>query len=467
MHEKHSMRCIDTWRAFIFAMALCLPLATQAAATIQLVNLDGPGEGFNDTTPFVPVGGNTATTLGQARLNAFQYAANIVGAQLTSGVTIRVEINMDPMGGTASSATVGGAGPNTAFANFSGAPVANTWYVAALANKFSGMDLNPPPDIYEADIGATFNSDVDNGTVLGATNWYYGLDGDPGGHIDFVSAVLHELVHGLGFISFVELATGAKAQGLNDAYTRHIEHHGATPSDYPSMSNAQRVTASSSDPNLHWTGPAVTAVAGGHVRMHGPNPQSPGSSVSHFSSALSPNQLMEPSYMGPIHSLGLAAQALADIGWTITPPPNSMPLPSVPSSFSCMDGASGVFNSTDPAVARPLGAVIVSGQLVVQLGTVAFAAGVDVYVVAQLPSGEQLIMNSLKQWLPYPANTVPYRAGSASALGFDSLWQAPLANLSPGAHAAYTVIVPAGTDPATFNLASSSYYLWCMTRTLP
>jgi hypothetical protein len=73
-------------------------------------------------------------------------------------------------------------------------------------------------------------------------------------------------------------------------------------------------------------------------------------------------------------------------------------------------------------------------------------------------------MNSSKQWLPYPANTVPYRAGSASAVNFDLLWQAPL---PAGAYVAYTVVVPAGTNPATFNLASSRYYLWCTTRTLP
>ncbi len=162
-----------------------------------------------------------------------------------------------------------------------------------------------------------------------------------------------------------------------------------------------------------------------------------------------------------------AAAALALASTLPPPPPGNMPLPTGPTPFSCQDGASGVFSSTDPASARPLGAVNASGQLLVQLGTAAFAAPIDIYVVAQLPNGQQLIMNSLKQWLPYPTNTVPYRAGSASALILDTLWQAPLASISPGAYAAYTVIVPAGTNPMTFSLASSSYYLWCATRTLP
>ena len=161
------------------------------------------------------------------------------------------------------------------------------------------------------------------------------------------------------------------------------------------------------------------------------------------------------------------AAALALASTLPPPPPPSMPLPTAPTSFSCVDGAGGVVNSTSPAAARPLGAVNAGGQLLVQLGTVAFAAPIDVYVVAQLPSGEQLIMNNLKQWLPYPANTVPYRAASSSALSLDTLFQTPLASLPPGAYAAYTVIVPVGTSPTTFNLASSNYYLWCATRIFP
>ena len=60
-------------------LSLLLLLASQlvSAAGIIIQNSDGSGEGFNDQTPFTPVGGNHAVTLGQARLNALQYAANI------------------------------------------------------------------------------------------------------------------------------------------------------------------------------------------------------------------------------------------------------------------------------------------------------------------------------------------------------------------------------------------------------
>jgi hypothetical protein len=59
-----------------------------ASANIVIQNSDPAGVGFNDPTPATPVGGNNGTTLGQQRLNAFQYAANLWGATLTSGPTI-------------------------------------------------------------------------------------------------------------------------------------------------------------------------------------------------------------------------------------------------------------------------------------------------------------------------------------------------------------------------------------------
>ncbi len=63
--------------ALAFAAICGLGAASaNAAATIVIVNGDPAGVGFNDPTGTAPVGGNTGTTLGQQRLNAFQAAAN-------------------------------------------------------------------------------------------------------------------------------------------------------------------------------------------------------------------------------------------------------------------------------------------------------------------------------------------------------------------------------------------------------
>src|SRR5262249_38452364 len=161
-----------------------------------------------------PVGGNAGTTLGAQRLNAFQYAANLWGALLVSPVTIRVGAKFDPLSCNASSAILGSAGATEVFRDFAGAPQPGTWYPQALANALFGSDLDPQAD----DIQATFNSAI--GTTCAFPNvWYYGLDGaPPNGQIDFVSVVVHELGHGLGFQTFMSTSTGAKLLGFNDTF---------------------------------------------------------------------------------------------------------------------------------------------------------------------------------------------------------------------------------------------------------
>jgi hypothetical protein len=330
------------YQKMILSLALVLIAFSLAsvpayAATLTVVNADGAGEGFNDATTWTPTGNNPATTIGQARLNAFQYAADIWGGLLDSAVEIKIQAQWNPLTCSASGGVLGSAGPSTAHANFTGAPVGNTWYVHALANAIYGSDLNPAVN----DINAQFNSAIDNNNAcLNGTNWYYGYDGNAGGDIEFVTVVLHEIGHGLGFLSLVNLTTGEKMSGIDDAYMRFLEHHGATPSDYPSMTNAQRVTASISgnyEPpetpalhysNLHWIGPQVMAggtatltsgMDGGHVQMYAPNPQEPGSSVSHFSTTLFPNQLMEPSYTGVNHNPQFDVDLLKEIGWPLIP----------------------------------------------------------------------------------------------------------------------------------------------------
>lgn len=293
---------------------LCLFATSLALADIVIVNRDGVAEGFNALTPVTPAGGNAAITLGQARLNAFRHAASLIDAMVDSSVPMRVDARMDPLGGEINAAVLGHAGTVTVLRDFTDAPLENTWYPSALANKLAGEDLTPE----HGDIEATFNSDVDGALVLGSIGWYYGLDGNPTGHdVDFVSTVLHEIIHGLGFQTFVELETGSKLVGSDDAFMVHLEHHGASPAAFADMSDAQRVAAMTASGELHWSGDQVTSTANGHVEMYAPDPVEPGSSVAHFSTSLSPDDLMEP-FSTQAYETALAAALLADIGWGST-----------------------------------------------------------------------------------------------------------------------------------------------------
>jgi hypothetical protein len=324
MERKSNVKPFLISSLAVLAVSLLSIPRADAVATITVNNLDGPGEGFNDPTPFTAVGGNPATTLGAARLLAFRHAAFLWGSRLQSDVEIQIDAQLDPLTCNAGSGVLGAAGPTTAHRDFAMAPLANTWYVQALANAIAGIDLDPAT----ADATATFNSDVDdNPNCLTGVTWYYGVDGNPPfGQIDFVTVVLHELTHSLGFLSLVDLATGAKFFGFDDVYSNFLQQQGAVPPDYPSMTDAQRLIASQSDPNLVWNGPNVTAdemlAAGlnmGLVRMYGPSPAEPGSSVSHFSTALLPNELMEPFITGVDHEPGLSLSLLEDLGWAQQP----------------------------------------------------------------------------------------------------------------------------------------------------
>jgi hypothetical protein len=341
----------------VLALLCVVGLATGAgAATIVINNIDGAGEGFNDPTAVAPVGGNPGITLGQQRLNAFQYAADLAAFCLVSNVPIEVNAAMNPLTCTPSSAVLGSAGAVGVLRDFAGAPLAGTWYPIALGNAITGVDNDPG----NPDISAQFNSSINgNASCLAGYSWYYGYDGIlPPNTIDFVSVVLHELLHGLGFQSFINVSTGAEFMSFDDVYEANSEHHGAVTSALTLMTNAQRATAVKADPNLHWVGSNVTAASGiliggvsnGHVRLHGPATLAPGSTFSHWSTALLPNELMEPNYTGVNHNRGLATELLTDIGWTL-----QCPVAVAISSFTVRPGARGAqlsarFESTFPTV---------------------------------------------------------------------------------------------------------------------
>jgi hypothetical protein len=239
--------------------------------------------------------------------------------------------------------------------DFEGAPLSATYYPVALANALAGKDLNGSiPELW-----ITLNASLDSDTVLGERRWYYGHDGGVfcglgGCDIDLVSVFLHEIAHGLGFTTFFNYNSGEKfatrmrcldlapcaadddcvvgqcaLRGYDDRYLLQLVD-GATGAPLAAMTPGERAAVIVSDGRLAWSGENLALASAllstgadlnGDVHMHDPARIARGSSVSHFSPALYPDQFMEPGYTGPNHDTGLpgglAADLLADLGWTL------------------------------------------------------------------------------------------------------------------------------------------------------
>lgn len=243
-----------------------LALAAAQAATINVINIDAPGVGFNDGTAAAPVGGNPGTTVGEQRQIVFAFVADFWARRLRSDVPIDVLATFDALPCTAASGVLGAAGAYNVFADFpNGRPA--TWYPGALANKLAAVKLEPNPDPFvSADIISFFNGDLGKPGCLEGLSFYLGLDGkaDPATQIDLLTTVLHEFGHGLGFQTFTDDATGAlfPGPGFPDIQFPSIwDYHLFDPQQrrsWAQMTDAQRVTSAITPRNLVWSGKEVT-----------------------------------------------------------------------------------------------------------------------------------------------------------------------------------------------------------------
>jgi len=307
-----------------------------SASTIQL----SFNNGFSDATVIAAVGGNNGTSIGAQRKLSFIKAAEILADQVASSQVLIVDADFTLLSCDASSATLGSAGASTNTGNVAPMPagaVINTFYPIGLINSLGNTDYAGGL----SDITAQFNSNIGNVGCLQASNgWYYGFDTPPGNYIGFTTVLLHEMTHGLGFASLVDASTGVKPSGLDDIFSNNLysQANGAAWSAAGGLSNAQRAASAVSVTGLLWNASNVNTEAvgeltagfqnndgdpaftsGDRVQMYAPNPVEGGSSVSHFNTAASPDELMEPQYTAGQLNLGLALYLLKDIGWTVTP----------------------------------------------------------------------------------------------------------------------------------------------------
>ncbi|MGZ5365187.1 MAG: hypothetical protein ACXWD5_13765 [Mycobacterium sp.] len=195
----------STLQAVALVTALQAVTASSALtqATIEIAIGDGPFEGFNDLTR------------GAARRAVLRAAADVWQGALRSPVPIRVHATMDPLTPcTSVSGLLGLGGAEQVFSGFPGAPRNNTWYPSALADYLAASDQDPNSH----DINLTINSNLNTPNCLDNKDWWYGIGAAPDGTISLFNVVLHEIAHGLGFSTYVKVASGEKFFGKDDIY---------------------------------------------------------------------------------------------------------------------------------------------------------------------------------------------------------------------------------------------------------
>lgn len=262
---------------------------------------------------------------------AFQAAVNIWARTVVSPAPIRVKASFVDLG----PGILGGAGPSTICTADNGLP--DTWYAAALADKLDGAAfcaaLGPADWEIEADLNSAF------------TSWDYGTTGTGvSGRYNFMTVVLHELGHGLGFYGSMSATGGEGSFGYGSGWPDIFDRFaftggGARLIDFPNPSMALGSQLVSND--TFFDGPNTRSVNGGakaklethdftaFYGLDSDNGFSQGSSYSHLDDDLytgTPNGLMtfalnsaevftDP---GPI-----MRGMFQDEGWTLEPPPCS------------------------------------------------------------------------------------------------------------------------------------------------
>lgn len=241
-------------KRFLLVSLLALAATSAFAGTgrVVIVNIDQANVGFNDKTPATPVGGNPGTTLGEQRLFVFETAASRWTAVLDTNVNIRARATFAPLACGDDGITLGSARALTWSHSFTGAPRANVWYPAPLANKFANRDLTPNDD----DILIQFNGDLDKPTCAGDRGWYYGLDGKEGLDDALFPVVLHEIAHGLGMAGRGTDFLG-NIPSIFDIYTLDR----LTGRTWDQMTAAERLVSSTNTGNVVWNGPNTTSKA--------------------------------------------------------------------------------------------------------------------------------------------------------------------------------------------------------------
>ncbi len=319
-------RTIRKHKGLVVLAAGLIFLATTAAhaTTITVVNLDGARRRLQRSDgrgrPKAGTPGPRSERSGSTRSTRPPTAGKPSSRAASPSWWTAPSTTSLPCGG--GGALLGFAGPNTVHRDFVGAPVASTWFSQAQANSLNGSDLAPADRRSQRDIQQRHRQRLlarHHRLVLRVRRQQPRRNRSTSCRRSFTR---WRTVSDFSRSSI--WPSGAKFVGFDDIYMRFLEDHStgiALPGHEQRPARQRRAstpgTCTGSGANVAAASGLLSAgKTGTHVHMYAPNPQEPGSSVSHWDTTLTPDELMEPFDTGTSFQSHDRSRSSIDIGWT-------------------------------------------------------------------------------------------------------------------------------------------------------
>ena len=246
---------------------------------------------------------------------AFEQAVAIWEKYLISSQTIRIKATWSA---SLTTTTLAETKPTRIYKNFTNAPYSNIWYPVALAEALSGKELNAS----DYDIDITINNKV---------NWYLGTDSKVQvSKYDLITVMLHEIAHGLGFASSMEILTNGVQGQYGQSGSAYVFDVFMQDSQKIKLTNTGIYGNPSQDLKKSLTSNALyfglknSKFTNILPRLYAPSPYKEGVSFSHFDESTYPsgsvNSLMSPSLRAAEVNQNpgeLLLNCLNEMGWQI------------------------------------------------------------------------------------------------------------------------------------------------------
>jgi len=253
-------------------------------------------------------------TLTAQQRTATEYALDLWSQQLAGTVPVDIQVSFTSLGaGVIGTSRV----MQEFFDNGTYTDSPNTWYTSTLWNQLVGYDATSSKDIQ-----ITMNSNF---------SFYLGLDGNtPNSQCDYVTIMLHEVTHGLGFSQICQ-SDGRYLYSLGNGYASYTNYpgifdrqlyQGTTGSCLTDLTQSQRAALVISN-NLYAgrSGSNLLETNGGtRVKMYAPSTYSGGSSVCHWDNSVSFPTFMKYAiaYGASLHTISTREIGiLLDLGWKL------------------------------------------------------------------------------------------------------------------------------------------------------